>query len=237
MQYLFALQTWLRDSVSAEFSQYASNRDAIAAATMLPLGIFFGAVHALTPGHSKTVLASYILGSRLSVTRSLLVSLSLAFVHVASAVVLALTASSLVNRSLSGPGRAVALELISRGSLTLIGVWLLWRAFRRQAHKPAEGVFVGALAGLIPCPLTLFAMFFALSRGVPEAGIIFAISMMLGVALTLSGVAALTVFARQQTVALFEQQGASVERLLRVLDALAGVLLIAIGLTQSLRVL
>ncbi|WP_425459635.1 hypothetical protein [Hankyongella ginsenosidimutans] len=35
------------------------------------------------------------------------------------------------------------------------------------------------MAGLIPCPLTLFVMTFALSRGVPEAGVAFAGVMML----------------------------------------------------------
>ena len=35
---------------------------------------------------------------------------------------------------------------------------------------------VGVIAGLVPCPLTLFAMFLALSRGVPEAGLTFAVS-------------------------------------------------------------
>jgi ABC-type nickel/cobalt efflux system permease component RcnA len=34
---------------------------------ILPLGIAFGAVHALTPGHGKTVLASSLVGSRLVV--------------------------------------------------------------------------------------------------------------------------------------------------------------------------
>ena len=48
---------------------------------------------------------------------------------------------------------------------------------------------VGVIAGLTPCPLTLFAMFFALARGVPEAGLTFAFSMMLGLGLTLMAVA------------------------------------------------
>jgi nickel/cobalt exporter len=48
---------------------------------------------------------------------------------------------------------------------------------------------VGVIAGLVPCPLTLFAIFFALSRGVPEAGLTFAVAMMLGVGLTLGAVA------------------------------------------------
>jgi ABC-type nickel/cobalt efflux system permease component RcnA len=47
-----------------------------------------------------------------------------------------------------------------------------------------------------PCPLTLFAMFLALARGVPEAGLTFALSMMTGVELTLAAVAALVIVGR-----------------------------------------
>jgi cation diffusion facilitator family transporter len=38
--------------------------------SVLPLGIVFGAIHALIPGHGKSVLASYLVGSRLAVWRS-----------------------------------------------------------------------------------------------------------------------------------------------------------------------
>ena len=72
-------------------------------------------------------------------------------------------------------------------------------------------------------------MFFALSRGVPEAGVTFAIAMMLGVGLTLSSVAILTVLARDLVVRLTTRYGASIDRLARVLDGLAGILLIAIA--------
>ena len=39
----------------------------------LPTGVLFGAVHALTPGHSKAVLAIYLAGSEAKVGRGLLV--------------------------------------------------------------------------------------------------------------------------------------------------------------------
>jgi ABC-type nickel/cobalt efflux system permease component RcnA len=79
--------------------------------------------------------------------------------------------------------------------LGLIGLWFLARAFRGEVHRHREGLMVGVIAGLIPCPLTLFAMFLALACGVPEAGLTFALSLMLGVGLTLAAVAALVILA------------------------------------------
>jgi nickel/cobalt transporter (NicO) family protein len=130
---------------------------------------------------------------------------------------------------------APTLEAISRGLLAAIGAWLIVRAVRGRKHPHGEGLLVGVVAGLVPCPLTLFAMFLALSRGVPEAGLTFALAMMLGVALTLSAVALLTIVARDLAVSLSARHGASIDRLGRVLDGIAGALLVAIGLNELLR--
>jgi ABC-type nickel/cobalt efflux system permease component RcnA len=232
MEFLFDIQRWIQDSLSREMSAYATSGDPALLAALIPLGIAFGAVHALTPGHSKTVLASYIAGSRLAYLRGVAVAGTLALVHVFSAVLIAMTAAALVTRTLGGVGRAPLLEDLSRGILILIGIWLLARALRRRTHPHGEGFAVAVVAGLIPCPLTLFAMFFAYSRGVPEAGFAFALSMMIGVATTLSLVAALTILARERVLAFMASHGSSAEQAARWLDGLAGAALIAIDIRQ-----
>lgn len=233
MDFLIAAQQRIREVLVAEFSRYVAAPDISILVWLIPLGILFGAVHALTPGHSKMVLASYVLGSRLSIVRSLGVSLALAFVHVASAVILALTAAALVKRTIAGAGRAPSLELVSGALLAILGAWLLWRGFRNRPHVHNEGFFVGAVAGLIPCPLTLFTMFLAQARGVPEVGIAFAVMMMLGVALTLSAVATATVLARNGLLAFIENHGASASRALRGFDIATGILLIVAGVIRA----
>jgi nickel/cobalt exporter len=235
MDVLIALQRWINASINADLSAFAASRDLAALAAILPLGIVFGAIHALTPGHGKTVLASYLVGSRLAVVRSLAVASALAITHVGSAVVLALAAAPILTRTLGGVGRAPVLEDLSRGLLALIGLWFLWRAWRGPLHEHREGVMVGVIAGLVPCPLTLFAMFLALSRGVPEAGLIFAVAMMAGVGATLGLVATATVLARQWIVSFIGRHGRSIDSVSRLLEGLTGVALVAIGLRELLR--
>jgi nickel/cobalt transporter (NicO) family protein len=218
MEFLIGLQRWINASIAADLSAFAATRDWAALAAVLPLGILFGAVHALTPGHGKTVLASYLVGSRLAVLRGIGVAGALALTHVGSAVVLALAAAPILSRTLGGVGRAPILEDLSRGVLALIGLWFVYRAWRGPSHEHREGLMVGVIAGLVPCPLTLFAMFLALSRGVPEAGLTFAVAMMLGVGLTLGVVAVLTVIAREWVVTLIARHGGSVEKASRILE-------------------
>ena len=235
MDFLVGLQRWINASITADLSAFAATRDWLALLAVLPFGIAFGAVHALTPGHGKTVLASYLVGSRLAVLRALAVAGALALTHVGSAVVLALAAAPILTRTLGGVGRAPVLEDISRGLLALIGLWFLFRALRGRTHEHREGIVVGVVAGLVPCPLTLFAMFLALSRGVPEAGLTFAVAMMLGVGATLCSVATLTVLAREWMVLLISRHGGSVERASRFLEAVTGVALVVIGGWELLR--
>jgi nickel/cobalt exporter len=235
---LFEAQRWIYATLSGHVVSFADTRNWAALAAVLPLGVLFGAIHALTPGHGKSVLASYLVGSRLAVLRSLAVAGVLAVTHVGSAVILALLAAPLIIRTLgSGVGRAPALELLSWGLLTAIGLWLLIRALRGRSHLHGEGLMVGVVAGLIPCPLTLFVMLYALAHAVPVAGLTFAAAMLIGITLTLAGVALAAVLAREAVVYFLNRHGGSIVKLSCALDALSGVLLLAIGLYELVSLL
>ena len=89
----------------------------------------FGMLHALLPGQGKSVLASYYAAGgrwRGAVGSSLLLILT----HVGSAVVLVLSGYAILRHTIGGAGRAPALERASEILIVLIGLWLLWRAFR-----------------------------------------------------------------------------------------------------------
>jgi ABC-type nickel/cobalt efflux system permease component RcnA len=198
----------------------------------LPMGIFFGAVHALTPGHSKAVLATYLAGSEAKIARGLITSLTLSFTHVTIAVLIAVLSLPVVSIALGSVGRAPLLEDVSRGLRGLIGAWMLWRALRHGHHHKHENEAFGVMAGLIPCPLTLFVMTFAMVRGVPLAGLLFAGTMMIGVALTLSVVAVLSIFLRDRLVRFVEGRPRLFSAITRGIEGLAGVALIALALHE-----
>src|SRR5215204_423940 len=100
MDLLFAFQRWINTAITADLSAFTATRSWTALAPVLPLGIVFGAAHALTPGHGKTVLATYLVGSRLAVLRGIAVAGALSVTHIGSAVIIALIAAPLVTRTL-----------------------------------------------------------------------------------------------------------------------------------------
>jgi len=233
--YAVAVQRDIYQALSGRIETFADTGDWAQLAVFLPMGIVFGAVHAATPGHSKMVLATYLAGSRLAALRALAVSAVLSVTHVSMSVAIALLSLPLVSVAFGQIGRAPALETLSRGLIGLIGIWMIWRAFRpakTHSHQVGQGLAVGFMAGLIPCPLTLFVMVFAMSKGVTAAGIAFAGVMMLGVALTLALVALAAILFRNGLLRLIERRPMLFAAISRGLHGLVGLLLVAIALNE-----
>jgi ABC-type nickel/cobalt efflux system permease component RcnA len=232
-----ALQREIYLTFGARIREFAETGDWAQLAIFLPMGILFGAVHAATPGHSKTILASYLAGSRLAVMRALAVAMALSMTHVLMSVLIALLSLPVVSVVFGEVGRAPALENLSRGLIGLIGLWMIWQAMRpprQHEHASGQGLAVGFTAGLVPCPLTLFVMTFAIARGVTGAGVAFAGMMVIGVALTLSLVAVTAVMFRDGLMYLIERRPMLFSTTVRILHGAVGVLLAAIAVNEGL---
>jgi nickel/cobalt exporter len=229
---LVEIQREIYGQVADVIRQFSNGAGWVALFGILPMGIVFGAVHALTPGHSKSVLAAYVAGSPISAMRAFLTALTLSATHVIVAVLIAVFSLPLVSLALGNVGRAPEMEAISRALLALVGAWMLWRALWGHRHNKYEGEAFGFFAGLIPCPLTLFVMTFAIARGVPEAGLVFSLAMMAGVAATLSAIALLAAVVRLQTARQLQAYPRTILGLSRGLEALAGLILVAIAVRE-----
>lgn len=231
-QTLVEFQRTIYLALAEQIKLLATGGDWLGFMTFLPMGVVFGAAHALTPGHSKAVLATYLAGSDAKVGRGLLVSITLSMTHVTMAVLTAVLSLPLVTLALGSVGRAPLLEDISRALLGLIGLWMVWRALGHGHSHKHEGEAVGIMAGLIPCPLTLFVMTFAMSRGVPGAGILFAVTMMVGVGLTLSSVAVLSILFRERLVHFFDSGPRLFDIISRGIEGIAGLVLAGVAVWQ-----
>lgn len=232
LELLVEWQSAIRGVLSGDIETFAATGDWLALMAIVPAGIVFGAAHALTPGHSKSVLAAYAVGSDLSRVRIVGTALVLTLTHIGTAVLLAVVANTIVTRTIVGAGQAPALELISRVLLVGVGLWLLGRAAFGRPHLHGEGLLAGVIAGLIPCPLTLFLMFYATSKGVPEAGLTFAFAMVIGVGLVLCAVAVASVLVRERVLSLLATGGVTLETAVRSIDAMAGALLLFLAVAD-----
>lgn len=77
-------------------------------------------------------------------------------------------------------------------------------------------------------------MTFAISRGVPEAGVAFAAVMMIGVAMVLGTVALAAVLFRQQLLRLVATRPRAVHAVTRSVQILAGLVLVVVAVNATL---
>ena len=105
----------------------------------LAAAFVLGSLHALTPGHNKTLVGSYLVGARGRLHHAVLIGMVTAFSHTASALIVGILALSTAGQIAS----AQFLQWIGlpSGILTAgLGLWLLRRYFRGgSSHVHPDG--------------------------------------------------------------------------------------------------
>ncbi|MDP9404818.1 MAG: High-affinity nickel-transporter [Actinomycetota bacterium] len=113
----------------------------VALAGALVLAVGFGAVHALAPGHGKTVMAAYLVGTRGRPRDAVALGTIVSLMHTASVLALALVLARL-DRSVAAEDVYPWLTLVSGVVVTGVGVVLLARRWRSRAPGGAGGAEV-----------------------------------------------------------------------------------------------
>jgi nickel/cobalt exporter len=95
----------------------------------VPSAILLGALHGLEPGHSKTMMAAFIIAIRGTVPQAVLLGLSAAVSHTAVVWVVALIH---FGQQWSGEHSEAYLQVASAVIILGIAVWMVWRTWREQ---------------------------------------------------------------------------------------------------------
>lgn len=121
------------DGLTAAFTGLVARQDLTLGFGLMALlaAIILGAVHALAPGHGKTVMAAYLVGERGSLRQAALLGLTVTSTHTAGVLVLGL----LLSGSTAIVPEAIFpwLGLASGALLAGVGASLLARAWRRRS--------------------------------------------------------------------------------------------------------
>ncbi len=230
MSWLIELQHWLYGGM-AEGLKSAEQVSALPA--LLASAVLFGALHALMPGHGKSVLVSYHLGQPGRLRDGLLTGVILALTHIGSAVLLIMAGIAVISRSLAAGGRAPAFETASAALIVGTGIFLLWRTLRPHAHAWAgDGRVLAFVTGLVPCPLTTFILTYAIAKHQLAAGFAAVGAMTVGVIATLVGFAVAAVFARGRFMELLARSEALRLRMGQGFEVAGACAVIVLGLAM-----
>ena len=173
-------------------------------ALSLLTALALGALHALSPGHGKAVMAGYLVGARGTARHAVGLGLTITATHTAG--VFALGAVTLYAASIVTPERLYPwVTLLSGGLIVAIGSTLVLSRARSAWHghehagsdddghqHPGLGhrglLALGISSGIIPCPSALVVLLAAISLHRVAFGVLLIVAFSAGLASTLTGI-------------------------------------------------
>ena len=184
------------DGLAGLFADAASGEGVLLLLLLAAFG--WGAVHALSPGHGKAMVAAYLVGTRGTARHAAALGATVTVTHTAGVLLLgvvALTLSAFVLPEQLYPWLNLASGLL----VVVVGSAVLRsRARKRKAHAhhhhhhhpeeiSARGILaMGASAGLIPCPSALVVLLAAVAQNQLALGLVMIVAFSLGLAATLT---------------------------------------------------
>ena len=213
----------------------------------------WGAVHALSPGHGKTMVAAYLVGTRGTPRHALLLGATVTITHTIGVFALGFVALALSQYVLP-EDLYPWLNLVSGALVVIVGISVLRSRFRKRkhhhhhhelghghahghggsghghSHAPPERLSMrgllalGASAGLIPCPSALVVLLGAVAQGQIALGMILIVAFSLGLAATLVGLGLAVVLAAR-SVSRLRPPG----RLINALPTASALVIVIVG--------
>jgi nickel/cobalt exporter len=104
----------------------------------IPSAIFLGALHGLEPGHSKTMMAAFIVAVRGTLAQAVLLGLAATLSHTAVVWLIAL-GGLYFGRNWSAEATEPYFQLGSAVLIIAIAVWMMWRTWREQHAGSGHG--------------------------------------------------------------------------------------------------
>jgi nickel/cobalt transporter (NicO) family protein len=181
----------------------------------LLIAAFWGAAHALTPGHGKAIVAGYLVGTRGRPRHAVALGLIVTVTHTAG--VFALGLVTLLLSELIVPEQLYPWLTLASGLLVVaVGASVLWARLRHRrlhahghhhhhehGHDHDHGfgrgglLGVGIAAGLLPCPSALVVLLSAIALHRIGLGLALIVAFSVGLAATITAIGLVAVLARR----------------------------------------
>ncbi len=213
----------------------------------LAIALFWGAAHALSPGHGKAIVTAYLVGQRGTPRHAAALGLIVTATHTVGVfalgfVTLALSQFIVPEQLYPWIGLASGLLVIGVGASVLLSRVRHRRAHAHghhhhhgHEHAPAELSWrgltaVGISGGLLPCPSALVVLLAAISLHRVALGLLLIVAFSAGLALSITGIGVVAILAKR-SFRRFEIQG----RVIGLLPAVSALVIVLAGVAMTAR--
>ena len=230
------------DGFTGLFEDAASGQGVLL--VLLAAAFGWGALHALSPGHGKAMVAAYLIGTRGTRFDAVLLGATVTVTHTIGVFALGFVTLGLSQYVLP-EDLYPWLTLVSGLMVVVIGAGVL-RSRMRRTHTHAHGhshphthehehthrgvLSMGAAAGLIPCPSALVVLLAAISQHEVALGMLLIVAFSLGLAGTLTLLGLAVVHARR-----FVPPRLAASRAAALMPAASALLVMAVGFVLAAR--
>jgi nickel/cobalt transporter (NicO) family protein len=201
----------------------------------------WGALHALSPGHGKAMVAAYLVGTRGTARDAVALGATVTVTHTIGVFALGLVTLALSAYVLP-EDLYPWLNLVSALLVLGVGAAVLHKRRRAAAHAhhhhhdhdhdhdiTRKGIIaMGASAGLIPCPSALVVLLGAVAQHEVALGLVLITAFSLGLAATLTGLGILVVRAARVPLP---------PRAAAIVPALSALLIVVVGIVMTAKAL
>ncbi|OBQ54833.1 nickel/cobalt transporter [Halodesulfovibrio spirochaetisodalis] len=207
----------------------------------LLFSFLYGIIHAIGPGHGKSIVFSYFLGRKGTLLKGVLMGHLLTAVHTLSAVTVVLGAYYLLNlkgsralSSASEPLKATSYYLII-GLGIFILLHALFEALPSKKSEPTKEannkgiVTVSVISGLVPCPGVALLLSFALSLNLLVTGLLGALFFTMGMGITTSLFGIASIHSRKMLMHVAGRSSKAISVIHTSFSVIAGVVIISTG--------
>jgi nickel/cobalt exporter len=219
------------------FDDAAAGRGVLVLLLLAAFG--WGALHALSPGHGKAMVAAYLVGTRGKARHAVALGATVTITHTIGVfalglVTLALSAYVLPEQLYPWLNLVSALLVLGVGAAVLRQRRRVARAQHHHHHHhdhelSAKGILaMGASAGLIPCPSALVVLLGAVAQHQVGLGLVLITAFSFGLAATLTGLGLLVVRAARVPLP---------PRAAAIVPALSAALIVVVGIVMTAKAL
>jgi len=226
---------------------------------LLAAAFGWGALHALAPGHGKTMVAGYLVGARGTPRHAAILGLTVTATHTVAVFALGLVtlaASQYILPEQLYPWLGVlsGLLVVAIGLTVMRSRFARWRAARAQAapgpdahaghhhhehdhhHHHPDGpitmrslIGLGVSGGIVPCPSALVVLIAAISQHRLGLGMVLILAFSLGLAATLTSIGVAVVFGGRLITRLRPERRIFGSRFAGALPALSASVIVLAG--------
>lgn len=171
----------------------------------LAAALFWGAAHALSPGHGKTIVTAYLIGKRGTPKDAALLGAIVTITHTIGVFALGLVTLGLSQWIV--PDRLYPwIDVVAGAMVIVIGFSVLTARVRHAHHHHHDHdhehshrslVAIGVSGGLLPCPSALVVLLAAISLHRLAFGLVLIVAFSLGLALSITGIGLGAVLAKK----------------------------------------